>query len=256
MGVLEAILAEKRAEIALLRERPIPERRAGPPLPHGLARAPGEPLRLIAEIKRRSPSAGSLSTVLAPAARGVSYEAAGASAISVLTDARFFDGSFDHLHDVAAAVRVPVLCKDFVLHPAQIALAASCGASLVLLIVRVLDGGALGELAACAISHGLTPLVEVQGHDELDRALAAGASLVGVNARDLDTLAIDRVRAAQVLDAVPPGVVAVHLSGIASPGDVRAVPARADAALLGEALMRQDDPTVLLGALVSAARQR
>ena len=256
MGVLAAILDEKKREIAALRAMPPPAIRLPARRAHGLARGEGAPLRLIAEIKRRSPSAGPLSTVLAPAARALAYEEAGAAAISVLTDATFFDGSFAHLRDVAAAVRVPVLCKDFVLDPAQLALAASCGASLVLLIVRILEGEQLSELIACAAEHGLGALVEVHAAPELERALGAGASLVGVNARDLDTLAIDRARAAAVLAAIPCGIVAVHLSGIASPADVRAVPPRADAALLGEALMREEDPRALLGELVSAARAR
>ena len=256
MGVLTEIVAAKRLEIERLRASECEPSPSSLPRPHRLARAAGEPLRLIAEIKHRSPSAGPLSTTLSPTARALAYEAAGASAISVLTDAAFFAGSFAHLREVTAAARVPVLCKDFVLDPIQLAHAASAGASLVLLIVRILDGGALEELVAASLAHGLTPLVEVHGHDELDRAIAAGAQLVGVNARDLDTLVIDRPRAAEVLAAIPRGVVAVHLSGLATPADVTAVPSRADAALLGEALMRRDDPTDLLASLVAAARAR
>lgn len=254
MGVLGDILANKRLEIEHLRGEPAPSPPPRPPRPHGLIR-PGS-LALIAEIKRRSPSAGALSTALSPAERGRAYEAAGASAISVLTDGPFFDGSFEHLRDVASAVSIPVLCKDFVLDERQIELAAASGASLILLIVRILDDARLTALTAAARAHGLEPLVEVTTHDELSRALAAGATVIGVNARDLDTLIMDRARAANVLAAIPSGLVAIHLSGLATPDDVRRVAPRADAALLGEALMRLDDPAPLLRDLVSAAQGR
>jgi indole-3-glycerol phosphate synthase len=254
MGVLDEILASKRLEIERLRAEGRPSSPSRPPRPHGLRR-PGE-LSLIAEIKRRSPSAGALSTVLSPEDRGRAYEAAGAAAISVLTDGPFFDGSYEHLAAVASAVSIPVLCKDFVLDEVQLDRAAAAGASLVLLIVRILDDARLGALVTAARARGLEPLVEVATHDELARALAAGSGVIGVNARDLDTLVMDRARAADIVAAIPAGIVAAHLSGLATPDDVRRVPPRADAALLGEALMRLDDPTPLLRDLASAARAR
>lgn len=179
--------------------------------------------------------------------------------ISVLCDAAFFDGSFEHL---AAARRelddkgrsVPLLAKEFVLDERQIERAAASGADAVLLIARIVPPRRLGELFACAAASGLEPLVEVVTEDELGAALDAGARVIGVNARDLDTLVMDRASAARVLAAIPRGRIALHLSGLRSPEDVAAIAAGAiDGALVGEALMRLDDPRPLLRALVAAA---
>ena len=254
MGLLSDIVAEKQREIARLRAAPLkaPARPTVDPY-EALRRPEGAPLRLIAEIKRRSPSAGALSTALSAVERGLAYERAGAVAISVLTDAPFFAGSFDDLRDVSGAVSVPTLCKDFVLDEIQLAHAAAAGASLVLLIVRLLDRAALAHLVDRARAHGLAPLVEITNEDELERALSVGARIIGVNARDLDTLVMDRERAARVVAAVPRGYIAIHLSGLKTPDDVQRVAAgRADAALTGEALMRADDPGPLLASLVGA----
>lgn len=259
-GVLDAILETKRAEIATLG----PVQQVFAPRVDAwrrLARPAGAPMRLVAEHKRRSPSAGPLSTVLAPGARALAYARAGASMISVLCDARFFDGSYAHLEEArrtldALGLDTPLLAKEFVLDPRQIAHAAARGADAVLLIVRIVDEGALVELVAASRDADLEPLVEVTNEEEVDRALAAGARFVGVNARDLDTLVMDGERAARVLARLPGDVVAVHLSGLAKPEDVRRVAGgRADAALVGEALMRADDPGPLLASMVAAARQ-
>lgn len=259
-GVLAAILSAKRDEVHALRDAVSPE---APRLqPRGgvceALRHAGS-LRLIAEIKRRSPSAGALSTVLSPAERAVAYAHAGASMISVLCDTRFFDGSFAHLSEAREALasaghETPLLAKEFVLDDVQIARAARSGADAVLLIVRILDQEALQALVASSLARGLEPLVEVVTEEELDRALAAGARVVGVNARDLDTLVMDCARAERVLSKIPPSVVAVHLSGLSSAKDVEAVArGRPDAALVGEALMRQDAPEALLAEMVRAA---
>lgn len=253
-GVLDEILAQKAKEVLALRKRSFPP---GPePRPLGLRRAPGEPLRLITEIKRRSPSAGALSTALGVAERAAAYERGGASMLSVLSDSRFFDGAFEHVAEARAATKLPILCKEFVLDEVQLDAARAFGADAVLLIVRILPPERLSSLVRAARERGLTPFVEVVNEAEARVALEAGATLVGVNARDLDTLAMDPARAARTLAGLPDGVTAVHLSGLATPEAVLDV-ARgfSDAALVGEALMREDDPEPLLRKLVAAASQ-
>ncbi len=265
-GNLDRILIPKKAEVARMLAGPAfpPRRRPHDGLLAALSRGADTgraPLRLIAEVKLRSPSAGDLSRVLTPAERALRYAAAGARMISVLTDAPFFGGSFadlgacrEALDAALGAGRPFLLCKEFVIHPVQLDRALDAGADAVLLIVRILERGELPGLVRAAEARGLVPLVEVATDEELDRATAAGARLVGVNARDLNTLKMDAARAAGVLARIEPGVVAVHLSGLRSPEDVARIAAgRADAALIGEALMRQDDPTELLAAMVRAA---
>jgi indole-3-glycerol phosphate synthase len=265
-GNLDRILIPKRAEVARMLAGPAfpPRRRPHDGVLEALTRGAGvsrSPLRLIAEVKLRSPSAGALSRVLTPAERALRYAAAGASMISVLTDAPFFGGSFADLAacrdalDAALGPRRPfLLAKEFVIHPVQLDRALDAGADAVLLIVRILERGELPGLVRDAEARGLVPLVEVATDEELDRASAAGARLVGVNARDLNTLKMDAARAAGVLARIDPGTVAVRLSGLGGPEDVARVAAtRADAALIGEALMRQDDPAELLAAMVRAA---
>jgi indole-3-glycerol phosphate synthase len=222
-----------------------------------LARAQNaERLSLITEIKRRSPSAGNLSTVLSVAERAAAYERAGASMLSVLCDARFFGGDYEHLAEARAATSIPILCKEFVIDPVQLDAARAFGADAVLLIVRCLSAELTRSLIMAARERQLVPFVEVATEDELQVALDAGADLIGVNARDLDTLVMDAARAARVLTAIPAGVTRVHLSGLSKPDDVARIRASgADAALVGEALMRADDPEPLLRSLASAARE-
>jgi indole-3-glycerol phosphate synthase len=253
MSLLGSILERKRAELGSLRELRLPV----PPPARAveLARPAGAPLRLIAEIKRRSPSAGALSTRLSVTERARAYERAGAGALSVLTDPSFFDGSFWDLAQARDACALPLLCKDFVIDELQLDAARAFGADWVLLIVRCLPPGRLAELVAAARTRQLEPLVEVTTQGETEHALSSGATLIGVNARDLDTLAVDTARAARVLADLPESVTAVHLSGLAAPEDVaRVARSRADAALIGEALMRRDDPEPLLTAMVTSAR--
>lgn len=252
MAWLNDILAAKREEIVTLARRPLP----APPARRevALARRANEPLRLITEIKRRSPSAGALSCKLSVTERAVTYERAGARMISVLTDTRFFDGSYEHLAAVRDACGLPLLCKDFVIDECQLDAARAFGADAVLLIVRCLEGEALPRLYAAAKARDLVPFVEVASEAEARRAVELGAELVGVNARNLDTLAMDAELAARVLALLPATVTRVHLSGLGNPEAVTKVRASAvDAALIGEALMRQDDPEPLLRALVQAA---
>jgi indole-3-glycerol phosphate synthase len=258
--VLAEILASKRREIeAMAPPAVVADGRAPLDVVQALRRPDGDALRLLTEVKLRSPSAGPLSRTLAPAARALAYAQSGATMISVLCDGPFFDGSWDHLAAARraldeAGLSVPLLAKEFVLHPLQIEMARSCGADAVLLIARIVDQPTLAKLVQAATSTGLEPLVEVVDEAELTTGLEAGARVVGVNARDLDTLAMDAERTARVMNAIPRDVVAVHLSGLKTPADVARVAAmRADAALIGEGLMRQDDPRGLLREMVSAA---
>jgi indole-3-glycerol phosphate synthase len=251
-GLLARILSTKREELPALRALQLPAPPA--PRPFSLRREHGR-IRLISEIKFRSPSAGPLSTALSVAERARAYERGGASMVSVLCDASFFDGKFEHLLEARAACSLPLLCKEFVIDECQLDAAAAYGADAVLLIVRCLSARRLNELIRATRERGLEPFVEVVSDEESQLAVAAGATLVGVNARDLDTLQMDAPRAARMLSELPGGVTRVHLSGIASPEDVRRLAeSPADAALIGEALMREAQPEARLRSLVDAAR--
>jgi indole-3-glycerol phosphate synthase len=251
-GLLARILAKKRDELPALRALRLP----APPTRRAfcLRRTEGR-IQLICEIKFRSPSAGALSTALSVTERARAYERAGASMISVLCDSSFFDGSFEHLSEARAACELPLLCKEFVIDECQLDAAAAYGADAVLLIARCVDGKRLSELTQAARARNLEPFVEVVSDEESELAVAVGATLVGVNARDLDTLAMDAASAARMLAKLPRAVTRVHLSGIAKPEDVRRVAeSPADAALIGEALMREAEPQARLRSLVAAAR--
>jgi indole-3-glycerol phosphate synthase len=250
--MLQEILRNKRDELAALRQKRLP---TPPPLrPIALERDPGAPLRLIAEIKRRSPSAGALSTRLGVAARARAYEVAGAHMLSVLCDAKYFDGAYEHLGLARSATNLPILCKEFVIDEAQLDAARAYGADAVLLIVRCSSARRLAALVRGAEERDLLPLVEVHGPSEMQTALDAGARVVGVNARDLDTLKLDAAQAKSVLEALPETVCKVHLSGIHEAAQVAEVArSNVDAALIGESLMRADDPTDLLRSMVAAA---
>jgi indole-3-glycerol phosphate synthase len=253
MGILQEILLNKQAELAELRRRSKPSEFA--PRSFDLARAHTGRLGLICEIKLRSPSAGALSSALSIEQRAIAYARGGADLISVLCDTRYFDGDYAHLQRIRRVCDVPLLCKEFVIDEAQLDAAAAFGADAVLLIVRCVTPEALERLIKAARTRGLMPLVEVFTEDEAQLAVDAGAPCIGVNARDLDTLQLDRQRAQRVLSGLPANVVRVHLSGLHSASDVSLVrKSPADAALIGEALMRQDDPTALLSEMVSAAR--
>lgn len=258
MGLLDEILAQKAAEAddaraALPRSRDAALGRRD--VVGALRRPPGEPLRVIAEIKFRSPSAGALSRRLGPADRAEVYERAGAAMVSVLTDERWFGGSLDDLSSARERVALPVLCKDFLVDPAQVEHIWAAGADAALIIVRCLRKAPRVRALVDHMRHlGLEPFVEVVNEDELAMAIDAGARVIGVNARDLETLALDIDRAHRVLACVPRPLVAVHLSGIQTAHDTAEVAAsRADAVLVGEALMRVDDPESLLLELTRAA---
>jgi indole-3-glycerol phosphate synthase len=256
----EIVEAKRRAVDALGPRRPDRTTRTPIDVVAALHRA-GAGLRLIAEVKLRSPSAGPLSRALTPADRALAYVEAGASMVSVLCDAPYFDGSWDDLAAArarldAAGRSVPLLAKDFVIDERQIAEARDRGGDAVLLIARIVSAARLAALAQAARREGLEPFVEVVDERELDAAVAIDARVIGVNARDLDTLQIDVAQATRVLAAIPSGVVAVHLSGLRQAADVAHLAGgRADAALIGEVLMRRDDPKPLR-AMVDAARSR
>lgn len=198
---------------------------------------------VIAEVKRRSPSKGDLATIADPAALAVQYAAGGAAAISVLTEERRFGGSLADLCAVRAAVDVPVLRKDFVVTDYQLVEARAAGADLVLLIVAALEGDLLDRLHDTARDLGLSVLVEVHDEAETERAVALGAELVGINARNLKTLAVDDTTFGRLAPLVPADRVLVAESGVTGPGDVkRFVGEGARAVLVGEALVRDGDP--------------
>ena len=248
MSFLEEAARDASARAAALPPRP----------PRGLARPPRRslaaalvaraPCALIAEVKRRSPSAGPLWEGLDPARLAREYAAAGAAAISVLTEPARFGGSLADLEQVAAAVEVPVLRKDFLVDPRQLAESRSAGADAVLLIARMLEGSRLAELVQAAAEEGLEPFGEAHAPQEVGRALAAGARVVGVNNRDLATLRTDAAHslrvAAEARDlGLPWPEVAVSESGIATRGQVEEL-ARAGyrAILVGEALLAAREP--------------
>jgi indole-3-glycerol phosphate synthase len=226
------------------------------PRPLSLARAlRRETVAVVAEVKRRSPSAGVIREDLDPAGRAALYAERGAAAISVLTDGPFFGGSVSDLRSAATRVAVPVLRKDFILDELQVLEARAAGAAAVLLIVRALPRERLEALLAAALRQELEALVEVHTAAELDVALEAGARIVGVNSRDLDTFRIDTAAAWRLLQRVPAYIVAVAESGMAELSDV--VQARdhgADAVLIGTALSAAEDPGELLAQLAQVPR--
>lgn len=255
---LDAILSDARRRAAALREgRRDLERRAGeaaPGRPFGPALR-GVSVGVIAEVKRRSPSAGAIRPGLDPVAHAHAYAAGGAAAISVLTDERHFGGSLDDLTRVARAVPLPVLRKDFVVDELQLLETRAAGASAVLLIVRALPPAELRSLAAAAKGYGLGTLVEAHTAAELDLALSVEPSVVGVNSRNLETYAVSLDTAERLLARVPRSVAAVAESGIERRADVeRLARAGADFVLVGTAVAREDDPAAAVRALTGVAR--
>jgi len=217
----------------------------------GLA-APGA--SIIAECKRRSPSRGILRHPYDPAVIAAGYQAAGAAAISVLTEPAFFDGALEHLAAVRERVSVPLLRKDFVSTRFQIAETRACGADAVLLIVDSLSGEQLVDLIAAAGRHGLAALVEVHTREELARAVDAGADLVGVNSRNLRTLEVQLEIFDDLIEAIPDDVIAVAESGLRTARDIsRLSNAGYDAFLIGEHFMTSPDPGASLAQLLASA---
>jgi indole-3-glycerol phosphate synthase len=258
MSVLDDIVAGVREDVeARQAANPLAEvqaraRDAHPALDALAAlRAPG--VGVIAEVKRRSPSKGALAEITDPAALAAQYAAGGARVISVLTEGRRFGGSHADLAAVRAAVGVPVLNKDFVVSSYQVHEARAHGADVVLLIVAALDQPVLTGLLERVESLGMTALVEVHSEAEADRALAAGASVIGVNARDLTTLTVDRSTFERIAPGLPSEVVKVAESGVRGPHDlISYAAAGADAVLVGEGLVTAGDPRQAVADLVTA----
>jgi indole-3-glycerol phosphate synthase len=246
MSVLDQILAAKRAEVDRLRPRgpQLRELAAGqkPAKPFAAALRAGENVALIAEFKRRSPSAGWIRQDGSVAEITKAYSESGARAISVLTDAEFFAGSLEDLVATTSKTSVPVLRKDFVLDELQIVEARAAGADAVLLIVRALNDAELKDLLSAAHVVGVAALVEAHDQHEVQRALQAGAQIVGINNRDLSNFSVNRDLASEVARMVPAEVVLVAESGVRDQKDLaRVAQAGIDAVLIGEALMRSND---------------
>jgi indole-3-glycerol phosphate synthase len=259
VGMLSRIVEHKREEVGERRRRvPLAEARrraadAAPARPFAAALR-GPRIRLIAEVKRASPSAGMLRPHFEPAAIAAGYEAAGAAAVSVLTDARFFQGTDDHLVAVRRAVRVPVLRKDFVVDPYQVYEARGLGADAVLLIAAILPLAALRDLAALAAELDLAALVEVHTEAEVETALGAGARLIGINNRDLDTLETSLEPSRRLRPRIPGTATVVAESGIERRQDVEEMERLGmHAVLVGTALMRAPDPAARVRELLGAA---
>jgi indole-3-glycerol phosphate synthase len=251
---LDRILERHREVAAADRRRldDLVEQARRAPAPRGFRRALAltPELAVIAEIKRRSPSKGALAESLDPAALAAAYAHGGASCLSVLTDAEFFGGSAADLEAAREATALPVLRKDFTVDPRDIATARLMGADAVLLIVAALDALELVEFVDLATELHLDALVEVHDEPELEQALEAGATLIGVNQRDLNTFEVDTDRAERMAKAIPAGTVKVAESGIRDAADVeRLAVAGFDAILVGEALVTAPDPAAALAAL-------
>ncbi|MFC7216658.1 indole-3-glycerol phosphate synthase TrpC [Streptomyces polyrhachis] len=258
MSVLDEIidgvredLAERQARVSL---EELKERAArAPSARDGVAALKGDSVRVVCEVKRSSPSKGALAAIADPAALAADYEAGGAAVISVLTEQRRFGGSLADLEAVRAKVDVPILRKDFIVTAYQLWEARAYGADLVLLIVAALEQEALVSLVERAESIGLTPLVEVHDEDEVERAVAAGAKIIGVNARNLRTLRVDRSTFDRVAPEIPAGIVKVAESGVRGPHDLIAYANEgADAVLVGESLVTGKDPRAAVADLVAA----
>ena len=255
---LDAILAVTRKRVEALKPRAGELERAaqeGPAI-RPFPGAPAPTVGVIAEVKRRSPSQGAIREDLDPAAHARAYVRGGAVAVSVLTDEAHFGGSIDDLRSVAAAVTAPVLRKDFVINEVQIHEARAAGASAVLLIARIMNGRQLDGLARMVRWLDMVPLIEVHAAAELDAALAAGPSVLGINARDLDTLVVDLGGAEALIGRVPAGIQVVAESGVETRADVeRLATAGADFVLVGTSVARQKDPEKAVRALVGVKRQ-
>ncbi|HEU5426754.1 MAG TPA: indole-3-glycerol phosphate synthase TrpC [Actinocrinis sp.] len=257
-NVLDEIIVGVRADLA--------ERQAQTPLDDVKAKAQAQPsakdgvralrgdgVAVIAEVKRSSPSKGALAAIADPASLAGDYEQGGASVISVLTEQRRFGGSLQDLKEVRAKVDIPVLRKDFIVTSYQLWEARAHGADLVLLIVAALDQDALVSLIERAESIGLTPLVEVHDEEEVTRAVDAGARIIGVNARNLRTLEVDRTTFARLAPLIPDNVVRIAESGVRGPHDLIAYAnCGADAVLVGESLVTGKNPRDAVADLVAA----
>jgi indole-3-glycerol phosphate synthase len=258
VSVLDEILEGVRADLAVRQEHTpldqLKEAARQAAAPRDLMAVLRRPdVAVIAEVKRSSPAKGALAPITDPAALARDYQAGGASIISVLTEPRRFGGSLADLVAVRQAVAVPVLRKDFVISSYQLWEARAHGADMILLIVAALDQNALVSLVERALSIGLVPLVEAHTDSEVARAVEAGAKVIGVNARDLTTLALDREVFGRLAPLMPPDVIKIAESGVRGPRDLLAYAAAgADAVLVGESLVTGKDPRSAVADLVTA----
>jgi len=256
---LENLVASATERVRLLQSqaRHLEAQVARSPVPPSFDPTPRDrTVGIIAEIKRRSPSAGAIQDRLDPAHHARAYAAGGAVAISVLTEESGFGGSLEDLRSVCRAVRVPVLRKDFILDELQLLETRAAGAAGVLLIARILPTDRLRDLARAAAGLGLRALVETHTSHELEAALSAGATLVGINSRDLDDFTVDLTVIERLLPGVPAEVTVVAESGMENRRDVeRLARAGADAVLIGAAVTRSDDPRAAVAGLVGVPRQ-
>ena len=259
VGILERIVETKRREVEALRTR-VPELRssaegAPPTRDFRAALTAGDSVAVIGEIKRRSPGAGPIRPDLDPVQLAPTYETGGAAALSVLTDEEYFGGKIDDLTSARGLVGVPVLRKDFLIDPSQVYQARAAGADAVLLIVRILDDLLLRALRLLAEDLGMTALVEAHDGEEVDRALASGARVLGVNNRNLRTFETRLEVTLGLLDRIPADVVLVSESGVRTQDDVHMLGEKGvDAVLVGESLLRQDDPGQGVSRLTGQAR--
>jgi len=253
MNLLDTIVAHKKEEVARLKrsgslDEHLDREVSQPRDFDGALRKSG--LSFICEIKRKSPSRGEIRPDLSPDALGQSYEQGGASAISVLTDERFFGGSIDDVRNMRAAVTLPILRKEFIIDEYQVHESRAIGVDALLLIARILDGAQLADLLAATTECGLAALVEVHSEREIEQSLEAGAVIVGINNRDLDTLKVDLQTGLRLRGYVPDDRVVVAESGVIHRDDAEAVEqARFDGVLIGESLILADDPVAKLSEL-------
>ena len=258
--ILQRILETKLDEIESLKDRVVDLREAAensaPTRDFMGSLSEGESVAVIAELKRRSPGAGPIRMDLDPLQIAPSYEAGGAAALSVLTDQEYFNGSLDDLITVRRLVSLPILRKDFVVHESQVYESRAGGADAILLIVRILDDIHLRSLRILAEDLGMAALVEVHDETEMDRGVAAGARLLGINNRNLRTFKTDLEVTINLLDRVPPDVVLVSESGICKREDVSMLGNKGvDAVLVGESLLRQEDPGAGVSDLAGEVRR-
>lgn len=253
-SIIEGVRADVAAREALISLTDIKARAKDAPPPLDVMAALREPgIAVIAEIKRASPSRGALANIADPADLARAYEDGGARVISVLTEQRRFNGSLDDLDTVRAAVSIPVLRKDFIVKPYQIHEARAHGADMLLLIVAALEQPVLESLLERTESLGMTALVEVHTEAEADRALQAGATVIGVNARDLKTMTVDRDCFGRIAPGLPSNVIRVAESGVRGTADLLAYAgAGADAVLVGEGVVTSGDPRSAVADLVTA----
>lgn len=257
-GTLGRIVGEARQRVAALKAHRFALEaavRTTPPGPSLLAALAGSEVAVIAEIKRRSPSKGAINPTIDAAGQARAYRKGGARAISVLTEGAHFGGSAEDLEEIRAVVEIPLLKKDFHVDPLQVMEARALRASALLLIARALAPTVLAQMAALAREVGIEPLIEVRDERELEAALAAGARVIGVNTRNLETLRMDPAVCERIVPLVPAGCIAIYESGVSERSDVeRAAGLGADAVLVGSALSAAASPTEAVRALTGVAR--